>query len=573
MRVALGLGCDRGASLLTLQTAVAQALSLAGLTHQAVAVCASIDRKNDEVALLQLGEQQHWPLQFYSAEQLAAVAVPNPSQVVQKYMGTPAVAEAAAMLAANTDMAGLLVEKHKYCGVDGKNATVSIARIKVMKKGKILLVGFGPGSKEDMTYRAREAIAGADVVIGYTTYIKLVEDLLDGKEVIRKGMTEEIDRCVEAYEQAKLGKVVAMVSSGDIGIYGMAGPTYEVLFQSGWRPGGDIEVEIVTGSTALSACASLVGAPLTHDFCSISLSDLLTPWPVIANRLVAAARADFVVALYNPKSGRRTKQIVEAQRILLQHRKPETPVAIVKSAYRKSQSIRMVRLDEMADCDIGMLSTVLIGNSSTFLRDNLMITPRGYANKYDSLTGETREGEKAGRSLGMGLIGWKSCVRSYLREFPDYSLKHVVEYFDMPFEEILSAIHGASADDVAGEFSAMHAADASQLLNEVNSWGRLRAVVRSRDAVSEMMLEGKDLALSGDRLKVENEHFHLHVEWRRVARAWLVMRAGKNYGAYFIDSNGEVVFKLALMNKDDASIQRYKQSWQKPGEPQEMNHE
>ena len=261
-----------------------------------------------------------------------------------------------------------------------------------MKKGKILLVGFGPGSKEDMTYRARAAIASADVVIGYTTYIKLVEDLLDGKEVIRKGMTEEIDRCVEAYEQAKLGKVVAVVSSGDIGIYGMAGPTYEVLFQSGWKPGDDIAVEVVTGSTALSACASLVGAPLTHDFCSISLSDLLTPWPVIANRLEAAARADFVVALYNPKSGRRTQQIVEAQRIMLQYRKADTPVAIVKSAYRRRQSVLMVRLDEMADCDIGMLSTVLIGNSSTFLRDNLMITPRGYANKYDSLTGATREG-------------------------------------------------------------------------------------------------------------------------------------------------------------------------------------
>jgi len=442
-----------------------------------------------------------------------------------------------------------------------------------MKKGKILLVGFGPGSKEDMTYRAREAIASADVVIGYTTYIKLVEDLLDGKEVIRKGMTEEIDRCVEAYEQAKLGKVVAMVSSGDIGIYGMAGPTYEVLFQSGWRPGDDIEVEIVTGSTALSACASLVGAPLTHDFCSISLSDLLTPWPVIANRLTAAARADFVVALYNPKSGRRTKQIVEAQRILLQHRKPDTPVAIVKSAYRKSQSIRMVRLDEMADCDIGMLSTVLIGNSSTFLRDNLMITPRGYANKYDSLTGETREGERAGRSLGMGLLGWKSCVRSYLREFPDYSLQAVVRYFDMPFEEILLAISDASADDTAGEFSAMCAVDASQLLSEVKNWGRLRAVVRSGNAVSEMMLGGADLALCGDRLKVENEHFHLHVDWSRVARTWLVMRADKNYGAYFIDSNGEVVFKLSLVTKDGASAQRYKQSWQLLGEPQEMNHE
>ncbi|VAW55237.1 Cobalt-precorrin-3 C(17)-methyltransferase / Cobalt-factor III reductase, partial [hydrothermal vent metagenome] len=202
-----------------------------------------------------------------------------------------------------------------------------------MSKGKILLVGFGPGAREHMSVRAIEAIKESDVVIGYTTYIKLVQDQLEGKTVIKKGMTEEIDRCIEAYEQAEEGKVVALISSGDIGVYGMAGPTYEVLLKSGWTPESDIEVEVVPGSTALSACASLVGAPLTHDFCSISLSDLLTPWPTISKRIEAAASSDFVVALYNPKSGRRTQQIVEAQRILLQYRKPETPVAIVKSAY------------------------------------------------------------------------------------------------------------------------------------------------------------------------------------------------------------------------------------------------
>ncbi|MCK4493507.1 MAG: precorrin-3B C(17)-methyltransferase, partial [Methylococcales bacterium] len=156
-----------------------------------------------------------------------------------------------------------------------------------MMSGKIYLVGFGPGAEEHMSYRAKEAISEADVIIGYSTYIKLIKNLLDGKEVIRKGMTEEIDRCIEAYEHAKLGKKVALISSGDIGVYGMAGPTYEVLLQSGWKADGEIPVEIIPGSTALSACASLVGAPLTHDFCSISLSDLLTPWPVISKRLEA----------------------------------------------------------------------------------------------------------------------------------------------------------------------------------------------------------------------------------------------------------------------------------------------
>ncbi len=308
-----------------------------------------------------------------------------------------------------------------------------------MSNGKIYLVGFGPGAEEHMSFRARAAIAEADVVIGYSTYIKLVQNLLDGKEVIKKGMTEELDRCTEAYEHARQGKIVALISSGDIGVYGMAGPTYEVLLASGWRPGSGIEVEVVPGATALSACAALVGAPLTHDFCSISLSDLLTPWPAIARRLEAAAQADFVVALYNPKSGRRTQQIVEAQRILLRHRSPDTPVAVVKSAYRKKQSIQMTRLAQMADCEIGMLTTVLIGNSHTFLQDGLMITPRGYANKYDRTTGEAKDGEQAGRSLSGGLDDWKADVRERLAR--GESPEEIARHFDLPVVEIEAAMN------------------------------------------------------------------------------------------------------------------------------------
>jgi precorrin-3B C17-methyltransferase len=277
--------------------------------------------------------------------------------------------------------------------------------------GKIMLVGLGPGSHDHLTARARAAIIEAQVVIGYATYIRLVADLLAGKEVIRKGMTEEIDRAVEALEHARLGKKVALVSSGDAGVYGMAGPTYEVLFQSGWTPESGIEVEIVPGASALNACAALVGAPLTHDFCAISLSDLLTPWPVIARRLDAAAAADFVVALYNPKSGRRTGQIVEAQRLFLRHRDPATPVAVVKSAYRARQHTELTTLERMAEAEIGMLSTVLIGNSSTYVRNGLMVTPRGYAGKYDG-AGTVREGEQAGRPLSTGLEGWSAAIRA-----------------------------------------------------------------------------------------------------------------------------------------------------------------
>jgi precorrin-3B C17-methyltransferase len=272
--------------------------------------------------------------------------------------------------------------------------------------GRIMLVGLGPGSHAHLTARARAAIAEADTVIGYVTYIRLVADLLEGKEVIKKSMTEELDRAIEAFERARAGKKVALISSGDAGVYGMAGPTFEVLFQAGWTPDSGIDVEIIPGASALNTCAALVGAPLTHDFCAISLSDLLTPWPTIARRLDAVAHADFVVALYNPKSGRRTRQIVEARRLFLRHRRPDTPVAIVKSAYRPKQRIEFTTLEKMTECDIGMLSTVLIGNSNTFIRHGLMVTPRGYSNKYDVDSGTTHAGEQAGRSLSTGLDGW-----------------------------------------------------------------------------------------------------------------------------------------------------------------------
>ena len=280
--------------------------------------------------------------------------------------------------------------------------------------GKITLVGLGPGSLEDLTARARAAIAEADTVIGYVTYIRLIKDLLDGKEVIKKAMAEELDRAIEAYERARAGRKVAIISSGDAGVYGMAGPTFEVLFQAGWTPDSGVEVAIVPGASAINSCASLVGAPLTHDFCAISLSDLLTPWPTIARRLDAVAYADFVVALYNPKSGRRTRQIEEAQRIFLRHRAPDTPVAVVKAAFRPRQNIQFTTLEKMHEAEISMMTTVLIGNSNTYVRDGLMITPRGYANKYEAESGfaAARNGEKAGVSLSTGLTGWLAALHA-----------------------------------------------------------------------------------------------------------------------------------------------------------------
>ncbi|MFN0226301.1 precorrin-3B C(17)-methyltransferase, partial [Paenibacillus sp. KR2-11] len=249
-------------------------------------------------------------------------------------------------------------------------------------KGKLLIIGFGPGSFEHITQRAREAIQESDIVIGYNTYVDLIRGLLSSQQVVRTGMTEEVSRAQEAVRQAEAGLKVAVISSGDAGVYGMAGLVYEVLMERGWRKETGVEVEVIPGISAINSTASLLGAPVMHDACTISLSDHLTPWELIIRRVEAAAAADFVIALYNPRSGRRTRQIVETQKMLLKYRSPDTPVGIVKSAYRDRQEIEVTTLEAMLEHDIGMLTTVIIGNSTTVVYDGLMITPRGYQRKY-----------------------------------------------------------------------------------------------------------------------------------------------------------------------------------------------
>ncbi|MGM0884878.1 MAG: precorrin-3B C(17)-methyltransferase [Bacillota bacterium] len=249
-------------------------------------------------------------------------------------------------------------------------------------KGKLLVIGFGPGSFEHITERARAAIQESDAIIGYNTYVDLISGLLTDQTIVRTGMTEEVSRAREAVRQAELGKKVAVISSGDAGVYGMAGLVYEVLIEKGWTEATGVEIEIIPGISAINSCASLLGAPVMHDACTISLSDHLTPWAVIAKRVEAAASADFVIALYNPRSGRRTRQIVETQRILLEYRSADTPVGLVKSAYRDREHVVITTLGGMLEHEIGMLTTVIIGNSSTFLYDGKIITPRGYQRKY-----------------------------------------------------------------------------------------------------------------------------------------------------------------------------------------------
>ena len=249
--------------------------------------------------------------------------------------------------------------------------------------GKITVIGLGPGSLEDMTPRARKAIEDARVVAGYNTYIKLIESILEGKEVIGTGMMQEIDRCRMAVETAAGGRDTVVVSSGDSGIYGMAGLVLELVLQypAEKRP----EFDVIAGISAVNAAAAVLGAPLMHDFAVISLSDLLTPWETIRKRVQMAAEGDFVLALYNPKSKKRVRNIEEVREILLRYKSPETPVGIVTSASREAQGKVLSTLQDFTKEEITMFSLVIIGNSKTYVKEGYMITPRGYENKEPTL--------------------------------------------------------------------------------------------------------------------------------------------------------------------------------------------
>ncbi len=238
------------------------------------------------------------------------------------------------------------------------------------------MVGIGPGAADLMSPRALEALRNARVLVGYKTYIDLLGDLVEGREVISTGMTREVDRCAAAIERAKAGSDVAVVSSGDPGVYGMAGLILEMLEKNGLTD--TLDVEVIPGITSATAAAAGLGAPLMHDFAVISLSDLLTPWEVIESRLHSGAGGDFVLVLYNPASHRRVDQIKMAVEILKKYRPGTTPVGIVRNSDREGEEKVITDLDHMLDCNIDMLSTVIVGNSRTRRLGRHMVTPRGY---------------------------------------------------------------------------------------------------------------------------------------------------------------------------------------------------
>lgn len=235
---------------------------------------------------------------------------------------------------------------------------------------KLYVVGIGPGGREHMTLKAIESIKKADVIVGYTPYIDYLGDLVEGKEVYSTGMRGELKRCQFAIDKVREGKDTAIVSTGDAGLYGMAGPILEL--------GDNIEVEIIPGVTAAFSAASELGSPIMHDFASISLSDLLTPWEIIEKRVEAAAQGDFVIAVYNPRSRGRKDHLERAVKIMLKYKSGDTPVGIVRDSGREGTEIIVTKLSEIPYEKVDMLSIVIIGNSNTYIENGYIITPRGY---------------------------------------------------------------------------------------------------------------------------------------------------------------------------------------------------
>ena len=357
----VGAGCSRGAGAAEILGVLNSALREAGLSRKSVAELRSVDAKSDEAGLLEAANTLGVPLRFHPAEELTQVEVPNPSPIVAGAVGTPSVAEASVIVSG----AELLLEKQKSA-----NATIAIGRLPT--RGRLALVSIGPGDETLIPPLARDALAASGLVVGLEQYVERIRHLLrPGTKVLTLPLGDEVARAEKALAEARAGGSVALVSSGDVGVYAMASPALELAEE-------DLEVIVVPGITAAQAAASLLGSPLGHDHCSVSLSDLLTPWEVIENRLRAAALGDFVVSLYNPRSKGRDWQLGKAREILLEYRPPDTPVGVVKDAYRPTQRVTLTDLASLRPEEVDMLTVVVVGNAQTRLLAGRMVTPRGY---------------------------------------------------------------------------------------------------------------------------------------------------------------------------------------------------
>jgi cobalt-precorrin 5A hydrolase/precorrin-3B C17-methyltransferase len=363
----VGVGTSTGADPAGVHALVTAALARAGLHPAAVASVATIDRRRTEPAVVELAARLGVPVRTMPADVLATAPVPNPSPVVATAVGTGSVCEAAALLGAGPG-ASLVVEKQRSA-----DATVAVAR-RARPEGHLAVVGLGPGDPSLRTPAAASAVRAADTVVGYGPYVDLAADLLDAHHTVaRFPIGAETERCRAALERAASGERVALVCSGDPGVYAMAALVCELAPAHGEPP-----VTVVPGVTAALAAGAALGAPLGHDHASISLSDLLTPWPVIERRVEAVAQADFVVSLYNPRSRRRTAQFERALALLAAHRPPGTPAAVVTNVGRPGENIVRTTLADLDPADVDMLSLVVVGSTTTRWIGGRMVTPRGY---------------------------------------------------------------------------------------------------------------------------------------------------------------------------------------------------
>lgn len=387
--LAIGVGCERDVKPEAVISLVDQVLEEAGLAPESVAMVTSLDVKMDEPAVHAVAAHLGAPLRFFDAPDLEAETprLATPSDLVFRTVGCHGVAEGAALAAAGTD--GVLIVPK----VRGNQATCAVARAPAIdathvgtRRGCLMIVGTGPGAPDYRAPAADQAIALSDHIVGYGPYIDLLGDAATGKHRHEFNLGDEEARCRAALDLAAAGEQVVLVSSGDPGIYAMAALVFELLDHEDNSAWNRVALEVVTGVSAMQLAAARAGAPLGHDFCAISLSDLLTPWPVIEQRLQAAAAADFVVALYNPVSKKRRRQMADACDILLAHRPVDTPVIIARNLARDGESVQILPLAELRVDDIDMLSVVIIGNSaSRAVRrggSDWVYTPRGYATSH-----------------------------------------------------------------------------------------------------------------------------------------------------------------------------------------------
>ena len=359
--LAVGVGASRGVSAAEVLSLIDRVLDGAGVSPLSVAALATVDAKAGEPGIVEAAARRGWPLVSYPAAVLAAVVVPNPSAAALAAVGTPSVAEAAALTRGDVLVAG----KHKSA-----MATAAVARIR--PRGRLALVGLGPGARDLLAPRAVAELRRASVVAGLDQYLDQVRDLLrPGTRLLSSGLGAEEERARAAVTEAQRGHAVALVGSGDAGVYSMASPALSLA-------GEDIDVVTVPGITANLAAAALLGAPLGHDHAVISLSDLNTPWEMIERRVRAAADGDFVVTFYNPRSRARDWQLRAALDLLGAHRPASTPAAIIRNANRPGQLITVTTLGKLDTAAVDMLSLVLVGCSTTQMVAGRMVTPRGY---------------------------------------------------------------------------------------------------------------------------------------------------------------------------------------------------